>query len=231
MKNSSRRKAKVICFSGIDGAGKTTLAKYLVEMMNKRGNHYKYVYGRLEPLILSPFITIGGKIFFREKDMFRDYTKYSITKREVIEHNSFLFTLYKNILLFDYFLQILFKIRVPLIIGKSVVCDRYVYDTVINDLSVDMNYSKSEIKNLLKKCFFVAPKPNLVFLIDIPEEVAFQRKKDIPSVDYLKERRVIYLDIGKEERMIVLDGSKDLAELKNLVRDKVFEFINKGDKL
>ena len=222
MKNSSWRKSKLICFVGIDGSGKTTLAKELVKMMNKRGIQYKYVYGKHEPLILKPFMIIGRIVFLRGKDMFEDYRGYSSVKNRAIKHHSFLFTLYRYVLLFDYFLQLLLKIRVPLMLGKNIACDRYVYDTVITDLSVDMNYSGHEIRKLIKRCFCIVPKPDLAFLIDLSEEIAFQRKDDTPSMEYLRERREIYLDVGKEEGMIVLDGSKELAELKGLIRKEVF---------
>ena len=219
MKSSN---TKLICFTGIDGSGKTTLAKGLVETMEKKGIRYKYVYGRLEPFILRPFIAIGRKIFLRGKDMFRDYTEYSSTKNGAIEHHSFLFTFYRYILLFDYFLQLLFKIRIPLMLGRNIVCDRYVYDTVITDLSVDMNLSKSEIKDLIKRFFYIAKKPDLTFLIDLPEEIAFQRKEDTPSIEYLKKRRDIYLDIGREEGMVALDGSRSLDDLKDIIQGEVF---------
>lgn len=211
----------LICFTGIDGSGKTTLSKALVEVLNKNGVKCTYVYGRIEPFLLEPFISIGRRIFLREKDMFSNYREYSNTKRDAIERNSFLFTIYKYILLLDYFLQLLFKVRLPLMLGKNLVCDRYVYDTVITDLSVDMNYSHSEIKNLIKKYYYIAPKPDLAFLIDLPEEIAFQRKNDIPSIESLKEIRNIYLDAGKEEGMVVLDGSKSLHEIQNNIIDSV----------
>ena len=227
MKNS---KVKLVCFVGIDGSGKTTLAKYLVETMAQKGIECKYVYGRLEPFILKPFIALGGKIFLREVDMFEDYTQYSNVKNRAIKEHSFLFTFYRRILLFDYLLQILFRVRIPFMLGKTIVCDRYVYDTIITDLSVDMNYSKSEITDLIKRFFYIAPRPDLAFLIDLPEEIAFQRKDDTPSIEYLKERRHIYLDVGKEEGMLVLDGSIDLTEIKSLITDEVLEHINKeGD--
>ena len=162
--------------------------------------------------------------------MFEDYTQYSNVKNRAIKEHSFLFTFYRRILLFDYLLQILFRVRIPFMLGKTIVCDRYVYDTIITDLSVDMNYSKSEITDLIKRFFYIAPRPDLAFLIDLPEEIAFQRKDDTPSIEYLKERRHIYLDVGKEEGMLVLDGSIDLTEIKSLITDEVLEHINKeGD--
>jgi len=223
MKNLSRTKAKLICFIGIDGSGKTTLSKALVEALNKNGIKCLYLYGRLEPFVLKPVIMIGRRIFLGGENMFKDYRGYSSRKRDTIKEHSFLFTLYRYILLFDYFLQLLFKVRIPLMLGKNIVCDRYVYDTVITDLAVDMNLSSSEIKDLIKRFFYITPKPDLAFLIDLPEEIAFQRKDDTPSVEYLKERRKIYLDVGKEERMVILDGSKELDELEGLIRKEIFE--------
>ena len=215
-------KSFLICFTGIDGSGKTTLAKYLVETMTQNGIKCKYVYGRLEPFILKPFIILGGKIFLRGADMFEDYAQYSSVKNRAIKQHSFLFSFYRRILLFDYLLQILFRVRIPFMLGKTIVCDRYVYDTIITDLSVDTNYSKSEITDLIKRFFYITPKPDLAFLIDLPEEVAFQRKDDTPSMEYLRERRNIYLNIGREYGMIILDGSKELDELEGLIRKEVF---------
>jgi len=212
----------LICFVGMDGSGKTTLAKDLVETMRQNGIQYKYVYGRLEPFILKPFIMIGRKMFLRGNDMFEDYKQYSSAKNSAIKRHSFLFVFYRYVLLFDYFLQLLFRVRLPTILGKNIVCDRYVYDTAITDLSVDMNLSSLEIQDLIERIFYIAPKPDLTFLIDLPEETAFQRKDDTPSIEYLRERRKIYLNIGKKYEMEVLDGSRSLNELESLIRKEVF---------
>ena len=225
MKNSSRRKAKLICFIGIDGSGKTTLAKELVKTMNERGIRYKYVYGMLEPIIVKLCNFIGIKILLRGKDVFEDYVEYSTAKRSAIERHSFLFSFYRHLFLFEYFLQLIFKVRFPFMLGKNIVCDRYVYDTVITDLSGGMGYSGAKIRDLIKKCFYVAPKPDLVFLIDLPEEVAFQRKDDTPAIEYLKERRGIYLDVAKEEKMVILDGSLPLNNLKHILEDQIEEIM------
>ena len=197
----------------MDGSGKTTLSKELVELLNKKGIKCKYVYGRLNPFILKPFILIGDWLFLRGKDISKNYSEYSNTKRKAIEKHSFLSKVYQQILMFDYSLQIIFKVKLPLIFGKNIVCDRYIYDTMITDLSVDMNYSRDKVTNVLKNLLRFFPEPNITFLIDVPEEIAYKRKDDTPSIEYLRERREIYLDVGRKYGMIILDGSKRLEEL------------------
>jgi len=213
----------LICFTGIDGSGKTTLSKELVKLLNENGVKCRYVYGRLNPLILKPFILIGELVFLHKKDIFKNYSEYTNTKRKAIEKHSFLSSVYQQILLFDYGIQIFFKVKLPLIFGKNIICDRYVYDTVITDLSVDMNYSKEKVMKLLNNLLRFFPEPDIAFLIDIPEEIAYQRKNDTPTIKYLKERRKMYLDVGKEYRMVILDGSKKLEELQCEIKQRVFQ--------
>lgn len=218
-----KSKAFLICFTGIDGSGKTTLSKELVELLNKKGVKCKYVYARLSPFVLKPFISIGRLIFHLGNDISKNYSEYSNTKRRAIIRHSFLSRVYQQILLFDYLLQIFFKVELPLVFGKNIVCDRYIYDTVITDLSVDMNYSKDKVINLLNNLLRFFPEPDMTFLIDVPEEIAYQRKDDMPSVDYLKERRKRYVDVGNEYGMVILDGSKGLDELKNMIQKRAFK--------
>jgi dTMP kinase len=78
---------------------------------------------------------------------------------------------------------------------------------------------------MLKNLLHLFPKPDLIFLVDVPEEIAYQRKDDVPSMDYLKVRRNSYLDIGEGYDMRLLDGCKDLTELKERVQKEVFEYM------
>ena len=218
MKSSS--KVKLICFTGIDGSGKTTLAKLLVDSIKKQSVKCTYTYGRCKCRIAMPFFLLGKFLFLKGGDT-KNYSEYSNTKKEAVEKHPILSSLYQNVILFDYFFRILIKIIFPMMLGKIVVCDRYVYDTVINDIPRSDN-NIGNIRRLLKKCFRIAPKPDIAFLIDMPEEIAYQRKNDTPSIGYLRERRKIYLEIGKEYGMIILDGTKSLEELKIEIEKVVF---------
>lgn len=217
-----RKKIFFICFTGIDGSGKTTLAKMTVEILLHKGISCENVYNRFIPFLSKPFIGIGKKLFMARKDIYTNYEKNSQAKEELLK-NKMLSFFYQFFILGDYFFQILFKITLRLILGKNIVCDRYIYDTIITDLALSVGYSGQMITNILKKCFYFVPKPDLVFLVDAPAEIAYHRKNDIPSVDYLRARREIYLNIGKSEGMMILDGVRNIAELMSEVKTKIDE--------
>ena len=216
-----RSRGFLICFMGIDGTGKTTLSKELVKSLRERGIECKYVYARHTPIILKPFMRVGRLLFLRGENMFENYSDYANTKRMAIEHNSFLSRIYQQILLFDYFFQVFFKVKIPLIFSKNIVCDRYVYDTIITDLSMDMNYSENKTIRLLDAIFRFFPKPDITFLIDAPEKIAYERKNDTPSIEYLRERRGTYLNVGNRYKMVILDGTKKLEELQCEIEKEV----------
>lgn len=220
------KKGKFICIIGIDGSGKTTQAKKLQMNLQNRGFKCKYVYGRIIPLFPRPFMFLGRKIFLKNSSIYTDFNNYSSKKKELF-NNKFLSKAYQSFILFDYLIQVFVKIKIPLLLGFTLVSDRYAYDTIITDLSVDLNYTDETLKSMLSNLFKVIPSPDIVFLIDVPEEIAFSRKDDVPDINYLRERRSTYLKVANWCNMIVVDGSKTLSEIENLILNKVL-FSKKG---
>lgn len=214
-----REKSLLVCFAGIDGAGKTTNAKRLVDWMNKRGIDAEYVWNRFDPQLVKPAVMIGRALYFQGKNMFRDYKEFSYTKKSVVQRR-IIATLYQYFLIFEYILHTFIKLWPKLMLGKCIVCDRYVYDIIVL-LAVDLGYSKDRTIVLLRNVMRFLPKPDIVFLIDLPEYLAYSRKRDIPSLDFLRERRKVYLSIGEICGMTILDGSKDLVELESQIQDRV----------
>jgi dTMP kinase len=210
------KQGNFICIIGIDGSGKTTQAKKLQENLSNLGFDCRYVYGRIIPIFPRPFMFLGRKIFLRNSNIYTDFDQYSVKKKRVFS-NTLLSALYQNFLLADYLIQVIIKIQLPLILGKTLVSDRYVYDTIITDLSIDLDYSDEKIKSMISNLLKLIPVPDVSFLIDVPEEVAFNRKNDVPDIAYLKERRSNYLKVGKWFNMIVIDGSKNIIEVESSI--------------
>lgn len=189
------------------------MAKEIADLLKERGVSAQYVYARFQLILTKPVVFLANKIFLRDKKIRTEYSIRTNDKKTLIKKNRKLATVYRFLLLTDYLLQLAIKIKLPLLTGKTIVCDRYVYDTVLTDFAIDMGLSKDECLQLINKCFRFVPKPSVVFLVDASEEVAYKRKNDIPSIDYLKDRRSLYLGIADACGMIVLNGNQAPEEV------------------
>ncbi|MCG2829231.1 hypothetical protein [Methanothermobacter sp. K4] len=220
---TKRSSGILITFSGVDGSGKTTYTKHLVNSLREKGIDCSYVYGRLEPIILRPFIIIGRRLFLRKKDIFTDYRDYSNTKKKKISKHKYLFKIYYLIMLFDYIMQLLWKVKIPLLFGRNVLCDRYIFDTIVTDLAVDMDYSYNDLKDKIDMFLRFLSVPDLCFYVEVSANVAFKRKDDTPSLEYLQERIGLYDFVADQYKMIRVDGNDKLERNKLFIEDIVFK--------
>lgn len=209
-----------ICFIGIDGSGKSTQAQKLTKNLSSLGFESKYVYARSVPLLFKPFLIIGNFLFLRNENVMNDHGKRTETKKSVLKKHIILSKCFYKILLFDYYCQILYKIKLPLLQAKTVVCDRYIYDTVITDIAMDLDYSRDEIVNIINNHLSRLPKPDIIFLIDLPEDIAFSRKDDEPSIDSLRERRKYYLTISDKYGIIKINGNREIDKIQEEILKK-----------
>jgi thymidylate kinase len=220
MRSDNKPKGILVCFAGIDGGGKTTLAEGLVDAVTRSGIRTSYVWGGFKRFVLlRPVVALAQAVIpYQDKRV-----KCSPTKGSEIQ-NPVLATVYHYLVLIDYVLQATIKIRLPLLRGDTIICDRYVYD-VIASIGVILDYPAGRTLALLDSCLALLPKPHLAFVVDLPEALAYQRKEDIISIDFLSVRRQLYLQMAERHGMTVLDGSSDPSELSNLVAGKVLRYM------
>lgn len=218
-------KNALICFTGIDGSGKTTIAKEIDQKLRKNNVNSIYVYGRVIPTISRLFMWLG-RVFIlkkRKSSIFKDYTNYSNEKSKIFS-NVFLAKLFELIMLADHIIQINLKIRILLLLEKCVICDRYIHDTVITDISANLGYDSVQSNILIKKTLSLVPKPDLIFYIDIPEEIAYSRKDDVPHINYLQIRKKLYDDLERSFEIIKIDGTETIKEITNLSYMEIKKF-------
>jgi dTMP kinase len=105
--------------------------------------------------------------------------------------------------------------------GKIVILDRYYLSTVAYQGARGAN-----VADLLTRMHEIAPKPDIVFLIDLDPQLALERiresRGDIPNdferLEPLREIRKIFLQLAAEDKTIhTIDGSDSIMH----VREKV----------
>ena len=197
-------KGYLIAVEGIDGSGKTTIAKRIVEWLSMRNISALYT---SEPT-KSP---IGSLI--KEKII-------SAETRQDARIEALLFAA-------DRLWHVVNEILPSLSKSIIVVTDRYYFSSIAYQgaLGAPINWIR-EINKF-------APKPDLSIYIDITPEEAIRRKKrqgDVKklfeNIKYLSKVREIYLDMVNNGELTLINGMKPLEEVVNdalaLVRKLLF---------
>jgi thymidylate kinase len=159
-------------------------------------------------------MALGRATLLRKHDLWQDYGSYVRSKGQAMRL-PFLAWPYVGSVWLDYLVQIWFKLLFHLPGQGIIVLDRYLYDTVINDLAVHLNYSSARMMRAIGRGLKLLPRPMVTILLDLPVEVAFARKTDVPHVDYLRERYSRYLELCTRPEVERLDGEalpKDLVD-------------------
>lgn len=201
---------KLLCITGIDGAGKTTTGKSVTSTLRAADIDAVYVYGKYRPVLFLPCLWLSRLVFLRGLDQSQEYERHRDTKQEMTKRHSMLATIYLLLLSVDYFIQIVVKLGPPLLQGKIVICDRYVFDTVIIDIATDFNYTTQNAINLAYRFFTFCPVPDRTYLLDVPICVSMERKNDVPDPEYLRDRHDLFLAFSNEFDMVQIDGTNDV---------------------
>jgi thymidylate kinase len=217
-----------VCIMGIDGSGKTTLARNLIRRMGGRGVVFTYVWGKFESLLLILLIKIKNMFLIREKDWNKNYQR-SRTLRRRIWAVPFLRAVYEGYIWFVYRGRIYFQIHLPISFGRNILCDRYIYDTLV-DLSLDLAYSEEAVAGRLREIQTRFPMPDLILYVDTPPKTGFSRKRDIPSLQWLEEKAAQYRRLVRYLDISAISGELPPNELADEAQGRILEQMAKRKK-
>lgn len=214
-------KTFLVCFSGIDGSGKTTLCKKVISELRSRNIPSRLVYGRFLPVVTAPFFKVISVLALRSSNQ-KGQHSYSNENKKRLLRNPVLFRVFLIGILLDQSLRILLKVSLPSILRKKVtICDRYLLDTAIVDIALSCGLSNEETKKILQRFLPMFPQADIAFVVDVPPRIAFQRKNDLYSIEILEQLSNMYLCLGKEIGATFIDGTKNLSEIKHVVLCKL----------
>jgi thymidylate kinase len=206
----------LISLSGIDGAGKSSIALAVHDYLIKRYDiECKTVWCKFgnSPINNPQIIRIVKRFLLLKVKPNKVNKEYKINKS-----TSLVRQIYGNMLLLNHLFEIFFNIRVPLLRGKIVICDRYIFDTMV-DLQQEFGFTMEHAREAVSANWI--PKPNYKFLLDLPAESAFQRKTDTESENFLIERRRLYLEIAQFHGIHVIDSNQTFQGVLNQVLELI----------
>lgn len=220
---------KIIYISGIDGCGKTTQAKLLLEHLTSKGYSAEYQWLRWEPSII-PVIKKLKNAFSRKKLSDIENTTTNIkgeneghAKWGKLKNTLFSSWFFRKIWLFyatrDYYnaYNKVYKSWT----SEYIIMDRYLIDFII-DQSLNYGDEVSDFIEKTRKTAIGKMEPaTLSILIDIPARVGYERKLDGTSLAYLEERRSRYLGVPDSEKVLRLDGTLDVNDIQQTIRQWV----------
>ncbi|MDH5644421.1 MAG: hypothetical protein OEZ01_00345 [Candidatus Heimdallarchaeota archaeon] len=219
-----RKKKRLIVLTGVDGSGKTTLIKRVSSQLQQQDVRLQIVWCGFRPFLTLPIIRIAKLIMLRRHDKFADYKGHREARNRGMKRAKFANGVLLFILMLDYYPVIFVRVIIPVLMGRTVICDRYYFDILLY-YSVITNQKTEYLSELVQKLSFLFPNPELCFFIKITPEEAIRRKEDVPSTEYIAERIMYYEQMLKVVDCRCLDGEESVDNNTN----KIISEINRAD--
>jgi thymidylate kinase len=220
----------LITFSGLDGAGKSTLIAWLRGELERRArpvavfhmNDHVGVYAYLRAIRdrLAPPPTPPRPCPQARPAAAAATRAAPLARRLVAVRNAVIWNKQLRRLLYpiDLALFWVYRLVVEKLRGRVLIMDRYFYDTL-----VDITGARRSLQTRLLS--WLTPAPSLSIYLDCNPENAFGRKNEY-SVDYLRRRRLSYLKLISDlPSVLVLCTDQDLdatrLSLASAVRERM----------
>ncbi len=218
----------LIYISGIDGCGKTTQAKLLVDLLKENGFDAQYAWLRWEPSMkkLFSFLRLMLETSNPKKCLSKEdhekirHNKWVSFKTKILSRKVMRW-LWWTYACADYYFTS--RKRFRRLNSEVVIVDRYLLDFLIDQAS-NLGIKSADTQKLLNKFFLKRFKPpDLNILIDLPASEGYTRKLNGTPLDYLKDREKRYREILASEDTLHVNGLNTIDVVANEISQWVLK--------
>ncbi|MEO8177337.1 MAG: hypothetical protein ABI895_00765 [Deltaproteobacteria bacterium] len=203
----ARPSATTVAIIGTDGTGKSSLVRQLSACLREFGLDSTTLYfGRVRGgVLMSDRIRKWGERVFRPTSI-ADSTSAEM-RAQVPATERVLRYLASYAYVFDYASRLAFRVLPLLARGQVIVFDRYVYD---------LRFMPHASKLAARAAEGIAPRPQLVFFLDVDPNVILSRRQERALPEILKQQatlRSVCERIGSRTRCVTVSSSASVQEL------------------
>jgi len=208
---------RCIVLAGVDGSGKTTQAMELLSHLRARGQRCIYVWLRFPHLFSLPLLAYARLVGLTR------YAEVDGHRHGVWEfyRSRFMSAVFPWVVLLDATICTAMRVYFPLLLGFTVICDRFVYDILV-DLMValrrDDGYHSTRVGRLFLS---LLPRGTKAILLDLDVDCIRERRDDLKGDSTLRLRRRIYLRLAKDRGIPVVTSLGSVEE----TRREILELI------
>jgi thymidylate kinase len=218
-RDTTSRASSLIVLSGLDGSGKSTQMEILAERLGTNGIPAAVLWNRWKPFLSAGVIRLAKRYLrARERVKAEDYRGFTDAKRRSMK-SVWKRNLWQMMVWGEYAVQVRARILSHRRKGLAILCDRYVYDTLV-DVAINFSLPPDRLDELMDHPFLsLFPKPGLVIFIDVDPETGSKRKSDGTPTAYLADRREYYAAMARLLRAPIVDGGARIES----VADSIWE--------
>jgi thymidylate kinase len=118
--------------------------------------------------------------------------------------------IYSITLFVDTWLSVLTRIALPLLFKRTIICDRCVYDTLV-DLAISVR--NPVFKNLALRVFANMMPKGKVIMLKASVETLRKRRDDLLEDEDLELKVLLYEMLASKLNLIVLDSERTIKEV------------------
>lgn len=199
---------------GCDGTGKSTQTKHLLAHLQAQGIEPTHLWLRFPFFLSLPLLLYArwrGLSWYEEHDGVR-HGYWNFRSSWLLRH------LLPWTLLLDAAWAALRKIYLPLWRGETIVCERFVFDMLI-DLEVGCDDATLHQRLPGQLYRYLLPKDSKIVLLDLDAQTIRQRRADLQSDKRLDTRLERFRTLANDFSLTVLSSQLSIAELANRVQE------------
>ena len=207
-------KIRLICFSGIDGAGKSTQIEALQAHLRALGFR-SALYTFWDNVVVLPHLRehLSFKAFKGDKGV-------GSPDQPIVRRDKNVTSWY--ILAVRFFLYLLdaYSLRVAVSGGSAADVDFIIFDRYIYDELANLPLHRRLVRFYVSLILHLTPRPDVAYVVDADPEAAHARKPEYP-LEFVRANRDAYITLSRLAGSLTVLAPRSVEETANLVKASV----------